>query len=243
VIAASKNEAPMPIRAILTDIEGTTSSISFVKDVLFPYARRALPAFVAVRSKEPGVRRWLDAVATENGGMCDDRMIVEVLQGWIDEDRKHTALKALQGMIWADGYRSADFTAHIYPDAAPALIAWKEAGIPLYVYSSGSIPAQRLFFGHSDAGDLTPLFSGWFDTEIGGKRDPDSYRRIAEAIGIAPSEILFLSDVVEELDAAREGGLATVLVDRRDDYPQPRTGDATHGHARVESFADVALAD
>jgi enolase-phosphatase E1 len=188
------------------------------------------------------VRRWLDAVATENGGMCDDRMIVEVLQGWIDEDRKHTALKALQGMIWADGYRSADFTAHIYPDAAPALTAWKEAGIPLYVYSSGSIPAQRLFFGHSDAGDLTPLFSGWFDTEIGGKRDPDSYRKIAEAVGIAPSDILFLSDVVEELDAARVAGLATVLVDRRDDYPQPRTGDATHGHPRVESFADVALA-
>jgi enolase-phosphatase E1 len=243
VIAASNNEETMAIRAILTDIEGTTSSISFVKDVLFPYARRALPAFVAARSNEPGVRRWLDAVATENGGMCDDRMIVEVLQGWIDEDRKHTALKALQGMIWADGYRSADFTAHIYPDAAPALTAWKESGIPLYVYSSGSIPAQRLFFGHSDAGDLTPLFSGWFDTEIGGKRDPDSYRKIAEAIGIAPSEILFLSDVVEELDAAREAGLATVLIDRRDDYPQPRTGDAAHGHARVESFADVALAD
>ena len=173
----------MPIRAILTDIEGTTSSISFVKDVLFPYARRALPAFVAARGNEPGVRRWLDAVATENGGMCDDRMVVEVLQGWIDEDRKHTALKALQGMIWADGYRSADFAAHIYPDAAPALRAWKEAGLPLYVYSSGSVPAQRLFFGHSDAGDLTPLFSGWFDTEVGGKREAASYRHIADSIG------------------------------------------------------------
>jgi enolase-phosphatase E1 len=231
----------MPIRAILTDIEGTTSSISFVKDVLFPYARRALPAFVAARGREPGVRRWLDAVAAENGGMCDDRMIVEVLQGWIDEDRKHTALKALQGMIWADGYRSADFAAHIYPDAAPALRDWKESGLPLYVYSSGSVPAQRLFFGHSDAGDLTTLFSGWFDTEIGGKRDAESYRRIAESIGIEPAEILFLSDVVEELDAAREAGLSTALIDRRQDYPQPRTGEATHGHARVESFADIAL--
>ncbi len=233
----------MPIRAILTDIEGTTSSISFVKDVLFPYARRALPGFVATRGKEPGVRRWLDAVATENGGMCDDRMIVEVLQGWIDEDRKHTALKALQGMVWADGYRNADFTAHIYPDAAPALEAWKHAGLQLYVYSSGSVPAQRLFFGHSAAGDLTPLFSGWFDTEMGGKREADSYRRIAGAIGLPAPEILFLSDIVEELDAAREAGLSTVLVDRRDDYPQPRTGEATHGHPRVESFADVALAD
>src|SRR3546814_6626118 len=94
--------------------------------------------------------------------------------------RKHTALKALQGMIWAAGYDSADFTAHIYPDAAPALQAWHDAGLPLYVYSSGSVPAQRLFFGHSDAGDLTGLFSGWFDTEVGGKRESGSYRRIAE---------------------------------------------------------------
>ena len=149
----------MPIRAILTDIEGTTSSISFVKDVLFPYARRALPGFVAARGKEPNVRKWLDVVAVENGGACQDSVIVEVLQGWIDEDRKHTALKALQGMIWADGYKSADFTSHMYPDAAPALQRWKDAGLRLYVYSSGSVPAQRLLFGHSDVGDLTDLFS------------------------------------------------------------------------------------
>ena len=231
----------MTIRAILTDIEGTTSSISFVKDVLFPYARRALPRFVAARGKEPGVRKWLDAVAAENGGICQDEVIVEVLQGWIDEDRKHTALKALQGMIWADGYRNVDFTAHIYPDAAKALREWHAAGLPLYVYSSGSVPAQRLFFGHSDAGDLTTLFSGWYDTEVGGKREARSYRNIVESIGLPAGEILFLSDVVEELDAAREAGLATVLVDRLKDYPQPRTGDATHGHARVESFAGVTL--
>lgn len=231
----------MTVKAILTDIEGTTSSISFVKDVLFPYARRALPRFVAARGKEPAVRKWLDAVATENGGMCDDAMIVEVLQGWIDEDRKHTALKALQGMIWADGYNSADFTAHIYADAAPALRAWHTAGLPLYVYSSGSVPAQRLFFGHSDAGDLTPLFSGWFDTEVGGKREAQSYRNIVEAIGIPAGEILFLSDVVEELDAAREAGLQTALIDRLEDYAQPRHGDAAHGHRRVESFAELAV--
>ena len=230
-----------PITAVLTDIEGTTSSISFVKDVLFPYARRALPAFVAARGDTPEVRRWLDAVAAENGGMCDDRMIVEVLQGWIDEDRKHTALKALQGMVWEDGYRSADFTAHIYPDAAPALRRWKDAGLPLYVYSSGSVPAQRLFFGHSDAGDLTSLFSGWYDTEVGGKREAASYRRIAEAIGQAPANILFLSDVVEELDAAREAGLQTALVDRREDYPQPRVASSANGHPRVESFAQLQL--
>jgi len=229
-------------QAILTDIEGTTSSISFVKDVLFPYARRALPGFVRAHGNEPSVRKWLDAVAAENGGMCRDEMIVEVLQGWIDQDRKHTALKALQGMIWAAGYDSADFTAHIYPDAAPALRKWHDAGLPLYVYSSGSVPAQRLFFGHSDAGDLTGLFSGWFDTEVGGKRESGSYRRIAELIDIPGGEILFLSDVVEELDAAREAGLDTVLVDRLADYLQPRTGDDANGHRRVESFADISVA-
>ena len=227
--------------AILTDIEGTTSSISFVRDVLFPYARRALPGFVREHGHEPQVRQWLDAVATEAGGLCQDAMIVETLQGWIDQDRKHTALKALQGLVWEAGYRNADFTAPIYPDAAQTLQRWHALGLPLYVYSSGSVPAQKLFFGHSDAGDLTGLFSGWFDTEIGGKREPDSYARIAAQIGIAPEQILFLSDVVEELDAARDAGMSTRLVDRLQDYPVPRTGDAAHGHARVATFADVTL--
>lgn len=231
----------MPIRALLTDIEGTTSSISFVKDVLFPYARCALPGFVREHGHEPAVRRWLDAVATENGAVCSDDTIVEILQGWIDEDRKHTALKALQGMVWQAGYRNADFTAHMYPDAATQLREWHDAGYPIHVYSSGSVPAQKLFFGHSDAGDLTGLVSNWFDTEVGGKREAASYARIAQAIGIAPGEVLFLSDVVEELDAAREAGMQTVLLDRREDYAQPRTGEATHGHRRVESFADVGL--
>ena len=228
-------------QAILTDIEGTTSSISFVKDVLFPYARRALPGFVAAHRDDPEVRRWLDVVATEHGSICNDDVIVETLQGWIDQDRKHTALKALQGMIWKAGYRDADFTAHIYPDAAPALREWHAAGLPLYVYSSGSVPAQQLFFGHSDAGDLTPLVSDWFDTEIGGKREAGSYQRIAARIGVDAAQIVFLSDVVEELDAAREAGLQTVLVDRLEDYPQPREGEATHAHSRVTRFSDIQL--
>jgi enolase-phosphatase E1 len=227
------------MRTILTDIEGTTSSISFVKDVLFPYARRALPAFVAAHGDEPDVRRWLDQVATELGGVCSDDMIVEALQGWIDADRKHTALKALQGMVWAAGYGRADFTAHVYPDAPTALQRWHAAGHRLAVYSSGSVPAQKLLFAHTDAGDLSALFSAYFDTEVGGKREADAYRRIVERLAVPAADIVFLSDVVEELDAAREAGLRTVLVDRRDDYPQPRTGDATHGHARVESFAAI----
>jgi enolase-phosphatase E1 len=209
--------------------------------VLFPYARNALPGFVARHGKEEEVRRWLDAVAIEHGSICSDEVIVETLQGWIDQDRKHTALKALQGMIWQAGYRDAEFTAPIYADAAPALRRWHDAGLPLYVYSSGSVPAQQLFFGHSDAGDLTPLFSGWFDTEVGGKRDAGSYEAIAERIGLDAPEILFLSEVVEELDAARIAGMQTVLVDRREDYPQPREGAAAHDHPRVTSFADILI--
>lgn len=226
-------------RVILTDIEGTTSSISFVKQVLFPYARQALPGFVREHGRDPEVRRWLDAAAVDIGSVCQDAVLAEVLQGWIDEDRKHTALKALQGMIWEQGYRSGAYRAHLYPDAAPALRQWHAAGHPLYVYSSGSVPAQKLFFGFSEGGDLTPLISGWFDTEVGGKREAGSYRTIVQRIGREPGDILFLSDVVEELDAAREAGLGTVLLDRREDYPQPREGEATNGHLRVEDFSQI----
>ncbi len=224
---------------ILTDIEGTTSSIAFVREVLFPYARAALPHFVERHGHEPEVRRWLDSAAVDAGSVCQDTVLAEVLQGWIDEDRKHTALKALQGLIWADGYRKGDYHAHIYPDAAPALRAWHAAGHPLYVYSSGSVPAQKLFFGHTEAGNLTDLFSGWFDTEIGGKREAASYHAIAQAIARPASDILFLSDVVEELDAARAAGLRTVLLDRPEDYPTPRLGEATHGHVRVTAFDQI----
>jgi enolase-phosphatase E1 len=224
---------------VLTDIEGTTSAISFVKDVLFPYARAALPGFVREHGAEPEVRQWLDRAAVDAGGVCKDEVIVEVLQGWIDEDRKHPALKALQGMIWQDGYDGGDYQAHVYPDAAQALRGWHAAGHTLAVYSSGSVPAQKLLFGHSTEGDLSSLFSAWFDTAVGGKRETASYANIVQALGVPARDIVFLSDIVEELDAAREAGLRTVLLDRRQDYPMPRTGEACHGHERVESFADV----
>lgn len=225
---------------ILTDIEGTTSSISFVKDVLYPYARAALPGFVRAHGQQPEVRRWLDQVAIEiSASACQDAVIVETLQGWIDQDRKHTALKVLQGLAWEAGYRDGDFTAPLYPDVAPALRAWHAAGHRLAVYSSGSVPAQQLLFSHTDAGDLTPLISAYFDTEVGGKREADSYRSIAGQMTVAPGEIVFLSDVVAELDAARAAGLRTVLLDRRPDYPQPRSGALANGHDRVESFAEI----
>ncbi|MBS0456296.1 MAG: acireductone synthase [Proteobacteria bacterium] len=227
--------------AILTDIEGTTSSIAFVHEVLFPYALRELPAFVRAHGHDPEVRRWLDAAALDIGGVVADECIAEILQGWIREDRKHTALKALQGLLWSEGYARGDFRGHVYPDAVAALHRWHADGIALHVYSSGSVGAQKLLFGHSEAGDLTPLFSGYFDTTVGGKREAASYRRIAAELQLPPGEILFLSDVVEELDAAQAAGMRTCLLDRPEDYPTPRDGEATHRHRRVESFAQIEM--
>lgn len=205
----------MTIRAILTDIEGTTSSISFVKDVLFPFARERLPAFVVTHADRPGVQHWLHEAAKEAGLVsASEQEIIDLLIGWIDADRKSTALKALQGMIWEDGYGDGAFRAHVYADVAPRLREWHARGLALYVYSSGSVPAQKLLFGHTEAGDLTPLFSGYFDTETGAKREAASYARIATAIGIEPGAILFLSDIAEELDAAKASGLATMQLAR-----------------------------
>lgn len=225
------------IRAILTDIEGTTSSISFVRDVLFPFARERLPAFVETHADKPEVQHWLHEAAKEAGIVYAERdEIVELLQRWIDEDRKATSLKALQGMIWDEGYREGAFRAHVYADVAPKLREWKKQGLDLYIYSSGSVAAQKLLFGHSEAGDLTPLLSGYFDTETGPKRDAESYRRIADAIGKPANEILFLSDIVEELDAARAAGMCTTQLARA-----PSACPAQGAHPCVHDFGAIAL--
>jgi enolase-phosphatase E1 len=203
------------IQAILTDIEGTTSSIHFVKEVLFPYAHRRMPEFVARHGEEPEARRWLTQVADEAGlDESDQPGLVALLQQWIDEDRKHTALKGLQGLLWHYGYERGDYRAHVYPEVPARLREWKARGLDLYVYSSGSVAAQKLLFHYSELGDLTPLFSGYFDTQVGGKREEASYRHIARHIERDPAQILFLSDVVEELDAARAAGMATTWVCR-----------------------------
>ncbi|MEO5829135.1 MAG: acireductone synthase [Rhodanobacter sp.] len=198
------------IRAIVTDIEGTTSSIDFVRDVLFPYARKRLPAFVETHGDKPDVQHWLHEAAREDGLIEASRQdIIELLLNWIDLDRKSTALKALQGMIWKDGYEAGDYRAHMYPEVAARLRQWRADGLRLYVYSSGSVPAQQLFFRYSAAGDLSPLFAGYFDTETGPKRAAASYRRIAAAIDEQPQHLLFLSDIVEELDAAQAADFHT----------------------------------
>jgi len=202
------------IEAVLTDIEGTTSSLSFVKDVLFPYARERMEAYVRSHAGDPAVHKLIDDVRMAAGRPLTEAGVVDQLRRWIDEDKKITPLKALQGMIWEQGYRQGDFTGHIYEDAVRNLRRWHEQGLRLYVFSSGSVQAQRLLFGHSDYGDLTPLFSGYFDAATGAKRDAVVYERIAAAIDLAPSHILFLSDIKEELDAANAAGMQTAWLVR-----------------------------
>lgn len=221
------------IKAIVTDIEGTTSSLSFVKDVLFPYARTHLPAFVQMHRADPAVKAQLDAVRAECGEALDDEQIVAQLLRWMDEDRKNTPLKVLQGMIWEAGYRRGELTGHVYPDAVEQLRAWHRAGLALYVFSSGSVQAQQLLFGHSEAGDLTPLFSGYFDTRTGAKGDPEAYWSIARSIDLERDSILFLSDTREELDAAREAGLQTIWL-VRDREPNPAAE-----HTQVRDFEAI----
>lgn len=222
----------MPIKAILTDIEGTTSAVSFVFEVLFPYAARHLPGFVSEHATEPAVAEQVEAVRRESGEPeASVERVVAILLEWIAEDRKATPLKALQGMVWEQGYRAGQLKGHVYPDAVEALRRWQAEGYRLYVYSSGSIQAQKLIFGCSEAGDLSPLFSGYFDTTSGPKREAGSYRRIVEAIGLPAEEVLFLSDVVQELDAAREAGLPTIGL--------AREGGELAGHPTVASFAVI----
>lgn len=224
----------MPIKAILTDIEGTTSAVSFVFDVLFPFAARHLPDFVRRNADQPQVAEQLNAVRELSGEPhADVPRVIDILLAWIAEDRKATPLKALQGMVWAEGYKAGLLKGHVYPDAVEALQRWKQDGYALYVYSSGSIQAQQLIFGCSEAGDLSPLFSGYFDTTSGPKREAQSYRRIVERIGVAAHEVLFLSDIVEELDAAQQAGLQTCGL--------AREGGELPGHPTLASFALIDL--
>ena len=221
----------MPLAAVLTDIEGTTTPIAYVRDRLFPFARARLADFLAVHGDDPVVQAELAATRR----LAPDTPALDTLIRWIDADAKATPLKTLQGLLWAEGYASGELQAQLYEDVAPVLRAWHKAGLALFVYSSGSVAAQRQIFGRSTAGDLAPLFSGFFDTRIGGKREQDSYDRIAISIGIPVPEILFLSDVEAELDAAAAAGLRTCQLVRADDGTI-----ASPAHANAGTFGDVA---
>lgn len=235
------------IKAIITDIEGTTTSLSFVKDVLFPYARARLADFVWSHENDPQVKPLLDDVRRElSCGSSHDitadiqevastDQVIEQLIQWIDQDKKATPLKSLQGMIWEDGYQQGAFHGHVYQDAVDNLKAWKASGLELYIYSSGSVHAQKLLFAHTDYGDLTLLFSGYFDTAIGGKKESGSYRKIAECLGYPADTLMFLSDSKEELDAAKAAGLNTIRITR------DAASESQAEHRQVCSFDEISI--
>jgi len=210
-----------------------------VHDVLFPYADEHLDAYVAAHRDEPQVAAAIRDAAREAGLPADapDADVLARLHAWIAEDRKATPLKTLQGLIWKEGYERTGLRGHVYPDAAAGLRRWHAAGLRLYVYSSGSVEAQRVLFGNSSAGDLSALFSGNFDTAIGPKRERASYERIAREIGLPANDVVFLSDVDAELDAARDAGMRTVRMLRPADTP----AGATTTHRAATTFDDVAI--
>ena len=201
---------------VLLDIEGTTTPIAFVTETLFPYARARLVSFLAREGR-----------ANEAPGLIAE----------MDRDSKSTALKDLQGRIWEDGYRGGELVAPVYPDVEPAFRRWRHTGQTLGIYSSGSVLAQQWLFRCSTAGDLTPYLQWYFDTGVGPKRDAASYQRIAQAIGATPGDILFISDVAAELDAARASGMQTALADRPGNTPQP-----PHTHRVIRSFDEIDAA-
>lgn len=222
------------IKAIITDIEGTTSDIRFVHRVLFPYARERLASLLRQRGEEDEVAQALTVLRREIAEPeADIERLTAILYRFMDEDRKSTALKTLQGIIWREGYRQGDFLGHVYGDVAPQLATWQQQGIRLGVYSSGSVEAQQLLFGHSDHGDLRTLFSHYFDTRVGAKRQSAAYHAIAAELGLVPQEILFLSDIYQELDAACAAGWHTCQLIRDDAVP----GD----HPQMTRFDQISL--
>jgi enolase-phosphatase E1 len=239
---------------ILLDIEGTTSSVSFVYDVMFPYVRKHLTFEVFNNWLEPEYIEAFHAIARDAGHDSLDAwlkskkltrenplrgadVICSEVTRLMDSDVKATGLKQLQGLIWQSGFESGELKAHVYEDVPPALTAWNQAGKDVRIYSSGSVQAQRLFFGHTIAGNLLPHFKGHYDTTTGPKREAGSYQKIAGYFSLSPAEILFLSDIAAELDAARAAGMQTALVTRPGNAP----AEGEHLHPAIVNFSEIEL--
>ncbi len=229
----------MPIRAVLTDIEGTTTPISFVYDVLFPYAAARLEEACARAAEDSAIREAVERLREEHDQEASEPPAfgdgAPYARWLMEQDRKSTGLKMLQGLIWEHGYRDGSLRAQVFPDVPRALQRWQQAGLRLRVYSSGSILAQKLLFAHTEDGDLTPHFEGYHDTTTGPKMEAASYREIAAAYDLPAEEILFLSDVTAELDAAAEAGMQTVLLRR----PGNKPVDLTCSYPAAADFEEI----
>ncbi|MFQ5663874.1 MAG: acireductone synthase [Terriglobia bacterium] len=239
------------VQAIVLDIEGTTTSVEFVYQILFPYARARVKAYLAAHLSSAEVRADIAGLREEHAadsrrgldlsrlGNCSPEAqldsIVAYIHWLMDQERKSTPLKSLQGKIWEEGYRTGELRGQVFDDLPPALARWQGQKKDICIFSSGSVLAQKLLFAHTSAGDLTRFIREYFDTTTGAKRDPQSYRRIAAVLQRQPSEILFVSDVTAELDAARSAGLPTALCVRPGNPPQP----AIHSHAVICTFDEI----
>ena len=201
-------------KVILVDIEGTISPISFVKEVMFPYSKKKLEEFLKNNFEKPEIKEIISEIEKIVGKKLSLDEVIEILKKWIDEDKKITPLKEIEGYIWEEGFKTGELKAPLFEDAYNKLKEWKDKGYKIYIYSSGSVKAQKLFFSHSIYGNILNLFNGHFDTKIGNKKEKNSYLRIAQEIGAKPEDIIFLSDSLEEIKAAKEAGLQVIKVSR-----------------------------
>ena len=237
-------------RVVLLDIEGTTTPVEFVYQTLFPYARKRLPDYLAQNFSSPDVRAVLKQLREENLQDTSNRLnpplianessadelpsVIAYLHWLMDADRKSTPLKTLQGMIWEAGYKSGELHSKVFADVPQAFIKWSSQRKTIAIFSSGSVLAQKLLFAHTAAGDLTKFIGAYFDTNIGAKREAVSYQRIADALQQSTHDIIFLSDMVAELDAAQAAGMQTALCARPNNTLQP---DAHH--SIIQTFDEM----
>jgi enolase-phosphatase E1 len=236
------------IESIILDIEGTTTPISFVYEVLFPFARANVTQFVNARihshemENELAMLRGEHEADKEHPPPWPTNTPSETAEGlimyvnWLmDRDRKSTGLKSLQGKIWEQGYRDGSLRSQVFADVPPALRRWKGASMKVAIFSSGSVLAQKLLFAHTDAGDLTELIDDYFDTTVGPKISADSYITIIERLQVSNSNTLFISDVLKELEAAHQAGLQTLFCVRPGNNPQPMP----HNHQIIRTFDEI----
>lgn len=239
------------IDTVLLDIEGTVSDVRFVYDVMFPFARQRMKSFLETHHNLPDVQAAIEQVARDanleanHAWFTSDQNETNIgdldahLQDLMAKDSKATGLKALQGLVWKSGFETGQLRAELFPDVLPALKLWATAGKRLFIYSSGSVLAQQLFFRFTTEGDLSYLLSGYFDTVVGKKQEPTSYQRIAEEIGTNPQAILFVSDVAEELIAASISGMQVVASVR----PSNKPLNSNYSGGQIFTFSEINLID
>jgi len=241
------------IRCFLLDIEGTVTSLSFVHDILFPYARIRVREFLKRNLEQEAVKPDISGLQDEHAadlsagrnppalragkGVEQVESLTAYVHWLMDQDRKSTALKSLQGKIWKEGYERGDLRAEVFSDVLPAFQRWRKAGAEIAIFSSGSVLAQKMLFAHATAGDLTGHIAAWFDTNIGPKLDSKSYEKIATQLKLNPCEILFVSDSVDELNAAQSSSMQTCFSVR----PGNKVEERAVSHQRIESFDEIKL--